>query len=115
MSSVTFPGGLRAPVGTFVVGPLGTIEGVDDGACRLLGYTEAELVGLHGSELIPPQARGSTAVSLDRMRRSELAVNNGAMLRQDGSVIPVEVSGRSLGDGRLELCVRALPEAASQR
>jgi PAS domain S-box-containing protein len=96
------------PVGTFVIGPLGTIEGADDGACRLVGYTEGELVGLHGSELIPTEARASTAVSLDRMRRDELAVNSGRMVRRDGSIIPVEVSARPLGDGRLELCVRAL-------
>ena len=95
-------------MGTFVVGPLGTIEGVDEGACRLLGYTQDQLVGLHGSELIPPEARASTAVSLDRMRRDELAVNNGRMIRSDGSTFPVEVSARPLGEGRLELCVRAL-------
>jgi len=100
--------GRRGPVGTFVVGPLGTIEGVDDGACRLLGYSEAELVGLHGSELIPPEARAMTAVTLDRMRHDELAVNSGRMVRRDGSIVPVEVSARQLGNGRLELCVRAL-------
>src|SRR5689334_17540144 len=99
----------RAPVGMFVVGPLGTIEGVDDGACRLLGYSEDQLVGLHGSELIPPEARAATAVSLDRMRRDELAVNSGPMVRRDGSVVRVEVSARPLGEGRLELCVRPLP------
>ena len=96
-------------MGTFVVGPLGTIEGVDEGACRLLGYTEDQLVGLHGSELIPPEARASTAVSLDRMRRDELAINNGRMVRRDGSTFAVEVSARPLGQGRLELCVRPLP------
>ena len=109
MQSVGESSGRRAPIGTFVVGPLGTIEGVDDGACRLLGYTEAQLVGLHGSELIPAEARASTAVSLDRMRQDELAVNSGRMIRRDGSIVPVEVSARPLGDGRLELCVRALP------
>jgi PAS domain S-box-containing protein len=98
----------RSPVGTFVVGPLGTIEGADGGACRLLGYAEGQLVGLHGSELIPPDARASTAVTLDRMRRDELAVKGGRMIRHDGSIVSVEVSARRLGDGRLELCVRAL-------
>ena len=96
------------PVGTFVIGPLGTIERVDDGACRLVGYPEGELVGLHGSELIPPEARAMTAVTLDRMRRDELAVNNGRMIRSDGSIFSFEVSARPLGQGRLELCVRAL-------
>ena len=42
------------------------------------------------------------------MRRDELAVNSGRMIRRDGSTFPVEVSARPLGDGRLELCVRAL-------
>jgi PAS domain S-box-containing protein len=112
MSSVE-PSGRRAQIGTFIVGPLGTIEGADDGACRLLGYAEAELVGLHGSELIPPESRAATAVSLDRMRHEQLAVRTGRMVRRDGSIFPIEVSARPLGGGRLELCVRALFDAAT--
>jgi hypothetical protein len=34
------------------------------------------------------------------------------MVRRDGSIFPIEVSARPLGDGRLELCVRALPDEA---
>jgi PAS domain-containing protein len=76
MQSAKRPG--RAPDATFVVGPLGIMEKVDEGAVALLGYPREILVGMHGAELIPADARPPTAVSLDRMRRHEL------MLRKRG-------------------------------
>jgi PAS domain S-box-containing protein len=57
------------PAGGFLIGPLGTIEDVDDAGCALLGYRKDELVGLHGSESIPPERRPGVAVTLDRMRQ----------------------------------------------
>ena len=96
------------PDATFVAGPLGIIEDVDDGGCRLLGYPREILVGIHGAELIPHDARPQTAVSLDRMRRGELSVQRARMLCSDGNEIDVEVNGRTLAGGRLELTLRKL-------
>jgi|SRR6185503_5328214 PAS domain S-box-containing protein len=92
--------------GTFVIGPRGIIEDVDEAACELLGYSRDDLLGLHGSELIPPEIRPSTAASLDRMRRGELSVRQGRLLRKDGGSIGVEVTAQLLSDGRLGLNVR---------
>jgi len=100
--------------GTFVVGPHGIIEDVDAGGCRLFGYSRDELVGIHGSELIPPAARPATAVSLDRMRRGELAVRHGSVLRSDGTVIECEVSARQLPEGRIALSLRRLATTESR-
>lgn len=94
------------PDGTFVTGRYGIIEAVDAGACRLLGYTEDELVGLHGSELIPHAERPTTAVSLDRMRRGELPERVGHVPRKDGEVLVFDVSARRLPDGRIALDLR---------
>ena len=55
---------------TIVVNRLGTVEEVDEGACTLLGYSKGELVGLHGSELIPTEAQPATAASIDRVLHS---------------------------------------------
>ena len=91
--------------GVFVIGATGTIEDVDAAACALVGYSRDELVGLHGSELIPLAARPATAVSIDRMRRGEIARRQGRLRRKDGAVILVEVSAGALQDGRLILSV----------
>jgi PAS domain S-box-containing protein len=90
---------------TFVVGSLGRFEDVDDGACRLLGYSRKELLGLHGSELIVPEERPTVAASIDRMRRGTLDWRRGRLMRKDGSLVPIEVGARPLGQGRVELKV----------
>jgi PAS domain S-box-containing protein len=97
----------RPPDATVVVGPRGFIEDADDGACRLLGYSRAELVGLHGSELVPRDAQAATAASIDRMRRGDFALANGRLIRKGGEEIAVQVSARPLPEGRIALSLRA--------
>jgi PAS domain S-box-containing protein len=94
------------PAATFVIGPRGVIEDVDDTACELLGYSRDDLLGMHGSELIPPERRPATAASIDRMRRGEIQVREGRVLRRDGVVVDVEVNGSPLPDGRIALRLR---------
>ena len=94
------------PESVFVVGALGTIEDVDEAACALLGYARPDLVGQHGGELVPGPARPATAVSLDRMRRGELAsVRDGQLRRRDGIVVEVDVRAERLPGSRLKLHV----------
>ena len=97
--------------GTFVIGPYSIIEGVDAGACRLLGYEADELVGQHGSMLVPRAAQPATAASIDRMRRGEIAVRAGRLITRDGREIGVRVRSRALPDGRLALTVSPQPES----
>ena len=92
--------------GTVIVGRFGIIEDADDGACGLLGYSKTELVGLHGSELVPPEARPSTAVSIDRMRHGEISFRQGHLRRKDGSVLSVDVSVERLSNHRLAFTLR---------
>ena len=101
----------QQPSLTFVIGHMGRIEDVDDTACTLLGYSLAELRGLHGSQLILPEDRALVAVSLDRMRRGEIDRRRGRIVRKDGTPIQVEVTAqRRVGD-QLTLIVRPLSTA----
>jgi len=92
--------------GIFVVGAGGVIADADDGACRLVGYSRTELVGLHGSELVPREKQPATATAIDRMRRGELARAAGRLRRKDGTLIEVDVDARRSPDGRFSLDVR---------
>jgi len=97
----------RLRKGTLVIGPLSTIEDIDDAGCALLGYSKHELVGLHGSELIPREHRPSVAVALDRIRRGDLALPMpGFVMRKDGSVLHIELRARNLPNNRLALSLR---------
>jgi len=91
---------------TIVIGPRDTIEEVDEGACELLGYSAAELVGMHGSDLVPSERHARTAVSLDRMRRGQLAFREGNLRRKDGVILDVTVEARVLPGARMILSVR---------
>ena len=90
----------------FVIGRLGTIEDVDDGASRLLGYTREELLELHGTELVAFDERPAVAVSLDRMRHGDLTSRYGRLVGKNGSFVEVEVHAERLPDARLALRVR---------
>jgi len=93
--------------GTVVVSRLSRIEEVDDGACELLGYSRAELLALHGADLVPAAERPAVAVSLDGMRRGTVSERPGRLLRKDGTIVAVTVHARPLEGGRLALHLRA--------
>jgi PAS domain S-box-containing protein len=93
----------------FVIGEHGILDEVDPAAATLLGYTREELVGQHGSMLVPREAQPATAASLDRMARGELASRTGRLVRRDGTVVVVDVRAEPRADGRLTLIVRAHP------
>jgi PAS domain S-box-containing protein len=90
---------------TFLIGPLDSIEDVDAGACELLGYSRAELLKMHGSDLVPTERHAPTAVSLDRMRSGRLAFRVGVLKRKDGVTLTVAVRAQVLEAGRLRLTV----------
>jgi PAS domain S-box-containing protein len=82
------------------------IEDVDAAGCTLLGYARSEIVGLHGSELVPPDAQAATAAALDGMRRGDFVRRMGRLKQKDGTLIAVEVTARALPNGRLVLTLR---------
>jgi PAS domain S-box-containing protein len=90
---------------TFVIGPFDSIEDVDAGACKLVGYSRAELLQMHGSELVPVERHNATAVSLDRMRGGNINFRIGVLRRKDGVTVTVAVRAQVLGEGRLRLTV----------
>jgi PAS domain S-box-containing protein len=99
----------RTPLqATFRVGPLSQIEEVDAGACALLGYSRGELLSMHGSDLVLAQDRPVVAMSVNEMRLGVLAHSQGRLLRKDGSLVSVDVTGHPLGEGRVELRVVSL-------
>ena len=75
----------------------------------MLGYTRYELLALHGADLVSAAERPSVAVAVNEMRLGTISQRQGRLLRKDGSTITVDVTGRPLGEGRVELCVVEVP------
>jgi PAS domain S-box-containing protein len=74
---------------------------VNEAACRLLGYTRAELLGKSGFDLISAEHR-TRLMKRPAGRRApgEVHVVEWIIRRKDGSMLPVEVSSNMLPDGR---------------
>ena len=92
--------------GWVVVGRRGLIEDIDAAGCALLGYAREELIGLHGSELIPDEARPATATTLDRMRLGELTRREGVVVCKDGTILAVDVIAQRIPGERLTLSLK---------
>jgi PAS domain S-box-containing protein len=97
--------------GRFVISPRSVIVDVDDGGSALLGYAREELIGSHGSNLVPFETQPATAASLDRMRRGEIVRRTGRLRRKDGTVLSVDVCARVRPGGELVLWLRRLSPA----
>ncbi|MEO8755959.1 MAG: PAS domain S-box protein, partial [Casimicrobiaceae bacterium] len=73
---------------------------VNDGACRMLGYTREELLALGPSALIPP-GKTSLDASYDAVIAGRLLVITTTHRRRDGTLVPVEIVRRAVHiDGR---------------
>lgn len=80
----------------------GTFLEVNEGACRMLGYTESELLAISRHEIIPPDADIDVA-ALDRELQANKRVQFQARhLRKDGSTFPVEITTHRFSVGEKE-------------
>ena len=94
-----------SPAGVFLETTDGEILDCNASACRLMGYTKEELIGLNATDIVPAEI----AEKLAGMSAEELAdgdtVISSASRRKDGSVFPTEVTVRlvTIGSARRAL------------
>ncbi|HVK55465.1 MAG TPA: type IV pili methyl-accepting chemotaxis transducer N-terminal domain-containing protein, partial [Burkholderiales bacterium] len=72
---------------------------VNETACRMLGFTRAELLERGPQELAAPYRRGLKRDYDDLIESGEVRMAIGECRRKDGSLIPVEVSRRAQRSG----------------
>lgn len=89
---------------------------VNEAACRLLGYTAAELMATRSEQLIHPSDPG-TAARIDALRRGDVLRLERIMRHKDGHAVPVEAVLHRLADGNLQVITRDISErkAAEER
>jgi PAS domain S-box-containing protein len=78
--------------------------------CELLGYTEQELLRLNVRDLIPSEDLKTAPLRFDDLHAGKTVISERNLLRKDGSLIPVEISGRMLNTGILQGIVRDIRE-----
>jgi PAS domain S-box-containing protein len=67
---------------------------VNDMACRRLGYSREELLGMRVQEIDAPETLAAVPAIMEKLRREKTAVWEGVHVRKDGVRIEVEISNR---------------------
>ncbi|MFL5606736.1 MAG: PAS domain S-box protein, partial [Gemmatimonadaceae bacterium] len=87
------------------------ITGVNEAACRMLGYERDELLGTNGFDLVAPEEGARLqAVRATLMDRTKVHQAEWSLRRKDGTMLPVEVSSNILPDGRWQAFIRDISE-----
>lgn len=98
----------------FIGSAAGTLLEVNAQACALLGYTHAELVGMHIADLLGPlEPAAGMPLPVERLQ----ALTAGKITRyehllrcRDGSYVVVELASKMLDDGRIQAIARDITE-----
>lgn len=100
----------QAPDAIFVADLSARYTAVNDAACRMLGYTRAELLGMTILDLLPTEDAGRLQEAKERLLRGGIEFGEWRLRRKDGAVVPTEISAKILSDGRWQSVVRDISE-----
>jgi len=78
--------------------------------CEMLGYTPEELLRLNVKDLIPAEDLAVDPVRFEELRAGKTLLKERRLRRKDGSLLPVEISGRMIRDSELQAIVRDITE-----
>ncbi len=84
----------------------GNLIEVNTTLCEMLGYTREQLLRLNVKDLIPAEGLASAPIRFDELRSGKTIIRERQLLRKDGSLLEVEISGRMLQEGMLLSIVR---------
>ena len=100
----------QASDGIFIADAQGQYTLVNEEGCRLVGYTQAELLSMNLRELIAPEDLQNQPARLAELQSGKTLLSERKLLRKDGSRIVCEISAKLLKDGRYQSIVRDITE-----
>jgi PAS domain S-box-containing protein len=83
---------------------------VNESACRLLGYSKEELLKLSVRDLLGAEEVASAPPRFDELRQGHSILSNRSLKAKDGRLIPVEINGKMLSNGKMLGMVRDVSE-----
>ncbi|MBA2524446.1 MAG: PAS domain S-box protein [Pyrinomonadaceae bacterium] len=78
--------------------------------CDMLGYTREEMLCLNVKDLIPPEELNVAPIRFEQLRAGQTLLIERRLRRKDGTLLPVEISGRMVQDGVLQSIIRDITE-----
>ncbi len=100
----------QAADGIFISDTEGNYNDVNSSGCAMLGYTREEILHMNMRDLIPHEEIHTKPLRLREIRNGKSVVTQRKLRRKDGSTTAVEISEKSLQDGRLLGIVRDITE-----
>ena len=87
----------------FILDLQGNFIDVNRTAYERLGYTKAELLSRHVSQLDPPEYAAKVPMRMEQLAKQGWTVFESAHVRKDGTVMPVEINARiiTLGERKV--------------
>jgi PAS domain S-box-containing protein len=96
----------QASDGILVADGEGRYLDVNNAACRMLGYTRSEMIGMNMADLVPPEDSERVAQLQRDLVQGGLNVGEWNLRHKDGTDLPVEASATILPDGRRQAIIR---------
>jgi PAS domain S-box-containing protein len=100
----------HASDGIHTYDPRGRIIDTNSKFCEMFGYTREELLRLNVSDLIPLEDLAAAPVRFDELQSGRTLLTERLLLRKNGTLLPVEISGRMIREGVLQSIVRDISE-----
>ncbi|QTN29457.1 PAS domain S-box protein [Rhodoferax sp. AJA081-3] len=99
-----------APDGILIADANSTYLDANASACRMLGYTRSELIGLHASDIVIPAEVPHIDAALDSIHMQDDYHREWQFRRKNGSVFSAEVMATQMPDGNLMGMLRDVSE-----
>ena len=90
----------------FVANLDGRVTEANHAACKLLGYTRAELLQLNYADIVAPSERSKLWSTRDTLLNGGVSVEEWHLVAKSGSSLATEISAAILPDGRWQAFVR---------
>ncbi len=94
----------------FISNGNGEYTDVNESACRLLGYTKEELLKMNVNDLLGAEAVAAAPPRFEELKKGHSILSHRNLKAKDGRLIPVEINGKMLANGKLLGMVRDISE-----
>lgn len=101
--------------GMFILDMKGNFIDVNQTAHNRLGYSKAELIAMHLTELDPPEFSAKVPGRMRQIRANGAATFETAHYRKDGTVMPVEVNARVMELGGREIVFSVIRDISERK
>ncbi len=100
----------HASDGILIQNPEGDLLKVNSKVCEMLGFGRAELLQKNVKDLISAADLAATPLDLDELRGGQALLRERNLVRQDGAILPVEISAKMIEPDRVLAILRDITE-----